>query len=118
VPNRAEALHAASRYCRNSGRYTEGQEYARRGLAMDKPPGLFVQPWVYDYGLLDEFSVNAYWTGAYGGSLDACLKLLASDKLSKDMLKRVQANARFAADKLQGAMSMIEIARQPNSRFL
>lgn len=101
VPARAEALHAASRYCRDHGRYVEGQEFARRGLGMDKPQGLFIQPWVYDYGLLDEFSVNAYWTGAYRESLDASLQLLASDKRPPDMLKRVVANARFAADKLE-----------------
>ncbi|QPC91649.1 glycosyltransferase family 25 protein [Mesorhizobium sp. INR15] len=100
VSTRAEALHEASRYCRNQGRNTEGQEYARRGLSLTEPAGLFVQPWVYDYGLLDEFSINAYWAGAYRETLDACLKLLASDKLPTDILKRVVANARFAADKL------------------
>ncbi|TPJ35329.1 glycosyltransferase family 25 protein [Mesorhizobium sp. B2-6-5] len=118
VPTRAEALHAASLYCRNQGRNAEGMEFARRGLDLTQPAGLFVQPWVYDYGLLDEFAVNAYWTGAYRESLDACLKLLASDKLPADMLKRVVANARFAADKLQvgepaalgrfGAESLVE----------
>jgi len=101
APARAEALHAASLFCRNQGRSAEGQEYARRGLGLDEPVGLFVQPWVYDYGLLDEFSVNAYWAGSYRESLDACLKLLASDKLPPDMLKRVVANARFATEKLQ-----------------
>ncbi|WFP65863.1 glycosyltransferase family 25 protein [Mesorhizobium sp. WSM4904] len=100
VPARGEALHAASRYCRDQGRNAEGQEYARRGLDLKAPAGLFVQPWVYDYGLLDEFSVNAYWAGAYRESLDACLKLLTSDKSPSDMLKRVAANARFAAEKL------------------
>ncbi|WP_258051827.1 glycosyltransferase [Mesorhizobium sp. INR15] len=101
VPTRAEALHAASRYCRDRSRNAEGQEYARRGLNINKPPGLFVQGWVYDYGLLDEFAVNAYWAGAYRESLDACLKLLASDKLPSHMVQRVAANARFASDKLE-----------------
>ena len=101
VPTRAEALHAASRYCRDRGRNAEGQEYARRGLGFDKPAGLFVQPWVYEYGLLDEFSINAYWAGAYRESLDACLKLLTSDKLPSEMVQRVAANARFATEKLE-----------------
>ncbi|RWB67974.1 glycosyltransferase family 25 protein [Mesorhizobium sp.] len=127
VPTRGEALHAASNYCRNQGRNAEGQEFARRGLDLKEPVGLFVQPWVYDYGLLDEFSVNAYWAGAYRESLDACLKLLASDKLPPDMVKRVAANARFASDKLQvrespelgrlGAESLVEqhrlVAQRP-----
>jgi exopolysaccharide biosynthesis predicted pyruvyltransferase EpsI/glycosyltransferase involved in cell wall biosynthesis/GR25 family glycosyltransferase involved in LPS biosynthesis len=100
VPMRAEALHAASHYCRNHGRNAEGQEYARRGIELKPPPdGLFVQSWVYDYGILDEFAINAYWAGAYGESLDASLKLLASEKLPSQMVSRIAANARFAADK-------------------
>ncbi|TPI25056.1 glycosyltransferase [Mesorhizobium sp. B3-1-6] len=127
VPTRVEALHAASLYCRNQGRNAEGLDYARRGVSLTEPAGLFVQPWVYDYGLLDELSVNAYWAGAHRESLDACLKLLASDKLPADMLKRVVANARFAADKLEvreppvlgslGAESLVEqhalVAQRP-----
>jgi GR25 family glycosyltransferase involved in LPS biosynthesis len=100
VPARGEALHAASLYCRENGRNAEGQEYARRGLDLAEPPGLFVQPWVYDYGLLDEFAINAYWAGSYRESLDASLKLLTSGKMPEHMAKRVAANARFAADKL------------------
>ena len=73
VPTRAEALHGASRYCRNKGKNAEGMEFARRGIDLMQPNGLFVQPWVYDYGILDEFAVNAYWAGAYRESLDATL---------------------------------------------
>jgi glycosyltransferase involved in cell wall biosynthesis/SAM-dependent methyltransferase len=101
VPTRAEALHGASRYCRDHGRNVEGYEYARRGIDLQQPAGaLFAQPWIYDYGLLDEFAVNAYWAGAYRESLDASLRLLASDKLPQSMHARVVANARFALDKL------------------
>ncbi len=101
VPTRAEALHAASHYCRDHGKNAEGYEYARRGIDLPQPAGaLFAQPWVYDYGLLDEFAVNAYWAGAYRECLDASLRLLASDKLPQSMHARIVANARFAADKL------------------
>jgi glycosyltransferase involved in cell wall biosynthesis len=103
IPTRAEALHAASLYCRNQGRNGEGTEYARRGIELKVPEGgLFIQPWVYDYGMLDEFAVNAFWAGEYRESLDACLKLLTSDRLPTHMLKRIAANASFAADKLPG----------------
>ncbi|MBV8399508.1 MAG: methyltransferase domain-containing protein, partial [Acetobacteraceae bacterium] len=102
VPSRAEALHAASRYCRDRGRNTEGYELARRGIELPQPAGaLFVQPWIYDYGLLDEYAINAYWAGAYRESLDASLRLLGSNKLPESMRERVAANARFAADKLE-----------------
>jgi len=103
VPARAEALYAASHYCRDKGKNALGTDIARRGLELKQPNGLFIQPWIYDYGLLDEFSINAYWAGAYREALDAGLKLLASDKLPTSMVKRVAANARFAADKIPAA---------------
>jgi GR25 family glycosyltransferase involved in LPS biosynthesis/SAM-dependent methyltransferase/tetratricopeptide (TPR) repeat protein len=104
VPARAEALYGASLYCRKKGKNAEGQEYARRGIELTPPVGgLFVQGWVYDYGILDEFAINAYWAGAYRESLDASLKLLGGEKLPASMVKRVADNARFATEKLPTA---------------
>ena len=72
VPHRAEAIHGASLLCRNAGRNREGYEIAKRGLGLTVPAnGLFVEPWIYNYGLLDEFALNAYWAGHYRESLDA-----------------------------------------------
>src|SRR5580704_5641726 len=82
LPNRAEAWHAASRLCRESKRFTEGYECARRGLAIPLPSGgLFVEPWRYEYGLLDELAVNAFWIGKYQESFDAFQRLLREGKL-------------------------------------
>ncbi|MFO1061421.1 MAG: glycosyltransferase family 2 protein [Dongiaceae bacterium] len=101
-PTRAEALYAASRLCRDHRRSVEGVEYARRGLAVPMPNGgLFIERWIYEYGLLDEFAVNAYWAGLHDESLDASLRLIQGGKLPAEMLPRVAANARFAADRLR-----------------
>lgn len=98
---RAEALYGASRVCRNAGRYQEGYAFAKRGLALSAPrDGLFVEPWIYDYGLLDEFAVNAYWAGKYDESHQACLRLLGEGKLPPEQASRVAGNARFAAQRL------------------
>lgn len=101
IPARAEALHGASRYCREIKRNAEALEYARRGAALPQPgAGLFVETWIYDYGLLDEVAINAYWTGDYRGSLDACQALLASGKLPASEVERVTANAKRAEAEL------------------
>ena len=101
VPGRAEALHGASRYCRISGRFREGYDIARRaGLFGEMPDGLFVEPWIYEYGLLDEFAVNAYWAGEYRECLDACERILREGKCPEGQRARVEANAAFARQKL------------------
>ena len=62
LPNRAEALHGAARFCRNTGLYERGYEFAAHGLAIAYPKqAMGVEDWIYEYGLLDEFAVNAYW---------------------------------------------------------
>ena len=102
LPSRTEALHGASRFCRERGRNEEGYQLAKRGLGIPMPPdGLFVEPWIYETGLLDEFSVNAYWSGHFRDCLDASLKMLATGKLSPGDAERVCANARFASDRIR-----------------
>lgn len=101
APRRAEALHFAALTCRAVGRNEQGYEFAKRGLELAFPSGgLFVETWIYDYGLLDELAVNGYWSGHCRDSLDACLKMLASPALPSGMRERVLQNARFAFDKL------------------
>jgi FkbM family methyltransferase len=105
VPSRAEALHAASRVCRENKRFAEGCELARRGLAIFMPAsGLFVVPWIYDYGLLDEFAVNAYWIERYQDCLDACERLLREDKMPSEMRDRVKKNAELAKQKIRTSL--------------
>ncbi|WP_407530932.1 FkbM family methyltransferase [Methylobacterium oryzisoli] len=100
-PMRAEAQHGAARYCRNAGRHAQGADVARPALALPPPhDALFVEDWIYQYGLRDEFAVNAYWAGHYRESLEACLALLAQDALPEGYRARIAANARFACDRL------------------
>jgi hypothetical protein len=100
-PRRAEALHGAAKFCRLQERFEEGFQAARRGLDILLPPGaLFVEPWIYETGLLDEFAVNAYWSGHYKESLEACLKILETGKPVGDEIRRIAANARFALAKM------------------
>lgn len=101
LPTRVEALHGASRFCRQKKRYEEGYQLAKSGLDTPMPPdGLFVEPWIYESGLLDEYSVNGYWSGHYWDSLDACLKILATGKLPATDTIRVVSNAQFASERL------------------
>jgi glycosyltransferase involved in cell wall biosynthesis len=101
-PRRAESLFGAARYCRNTGNYEQGYALIKRALSQPCPDGgLFIERWIYDHGLLDEFAVLAYWCGRYGESLDACMQLLKEGKTPVNQHERIHQNARFAVDKLR-----------------
>jgi glycosyltransferase involved in cell wall biosynthesis len=100
-PRRAEALHGAARYCRATGKFRQGYMLAKQGLEIAQPgTGLFVEPWIYEYGLLDELAVNAYWVERYEECLKACERLLSDGTIPEEMRERVEMNARFSREKL------------------
>lgn len=100
-PKRGEAIHAAARFCRVKKHYLKGYQLAKSALKMQSPTdALFAEHQIYTKGLLDEFSVNAYWAGYYSESLDACLKLIESGILSHTEMIRVKKNAEFARRKI------------------
>ena len=64
---------------------------------------------------MDEFAVNAYWSGRYRDCLDASLKILMTENLSDADMQRVTANARFALEKVpqQETRSAIDVMIWP-----
>lgn len=98
-PSRVEALHNAIKFCRTHNRDYQAYIIGRyaKSLPINKN-GLFVETWMWDYGLDDEFSVACYWTGHYKEGLDLCEKLLK--KIPQDQRERVQQNINFFKQKL------------------
>jgi len=118
-PTRAEALHGAARFCRNKGLYEQGYDFAAKGLAIAYPTGApSVEEWIYQYGLLDEFSVNAYWTARYDECIDACDRLLNEGKLPAEKRDRVLKNKDFAVGKLREAASLATLGAETPSDAL
>jgi len=102
VPTRLECLWGASQYCRFKGFYHQGWMYARDGLNTTKPEsGLFVEEWIYNYGLLDEYSILAYWSGHIEESKWACEKLLSDKKMPEHYEGRITGNLQFALNRLK-----------------
>jgi tetratricopeptide (TPR) repeat protein len=106
-PDRAESLYAAARFTRLQGQFHLAYLLAKAALSIGKPSdGLFVEPGIYDHGVLDEFSVAAYWSGHWSESLEACDALLSGGKLPLEHRDRVIENRRFSADRLREAASI------------
>lgn len=104
VPTRAEAYHGKARLHRARNEFVHGFYIAQKAAELTAPPnGLFVEQWIYDWGVLDELSISAYWAGRYRVALDAGELLLAEAKCPD--LDRIRTNANFARRKLIVAAS-------------
>jgi glycosyltransferase involved in cell wall biosynthesis len=103
---RAESLHAAARYCRATNQHHQGYMFAKRASEIAQPSsGLFIEPWVYEYGILDELAVTAYWTGNYDQCVAACRRLLEEGKMPETMRERVEQNLIWGRQSLRQTFS-------------
>jgi glycosyltransferase involved in cell wall biosynthesis len=94
-PARAEARHAASRYCRITGNFATGYRYAEAGVLLPMPSeGLSLNPWVYAYGLRDELAFHAYHTGQFRVCLSVCLSIPEQSEVPEEVRSRVCTLAR------------------------
>lgn len=85
-PNRIEPLYRLANYHREAGDFEKAYQVAKKGLHItDSKDVLFVERWIYDYGLLLEFSVSAYWTGRSTEALLATHLMLANEKIPQDI---------------------------------
>lgn len=61
---------------------------------------LFVDKWVYNYAMLDVFSVCSYWAGDYKTALECAKILLREKKMPEHYIQRIKDNMKFCVDKL------------------
>ena len=79
------------------------------GFAIAKPAidlaapagGLFVETWIYEFGLLDEYAVNAYWVGDDEACAGACRAILRTQNVPSGDRERAAQNLKFALDRLR-----------------
>lgn len=98
---RMEPLYFLALYYRRIGEYAKSYDVAKIGLSL--PPSkdiLFVEQWIFDYGLLLEFSACAYWIGRYEESQKASIALLKKIDLPLDIRDCVEKNLGYANAKL------------------
>lgn len=101
-PNRAECIHGALQFCRIHGMNHLGYIFGKQAMKIEKPTGaLFTEDWVYDYGILDEFSIVSYYTGNFTESKESCEKLLEQKKYPDFYHDRILSNLQFSLNHLK-----------------
>ena len=100
-PERAEARHGASRFFRQRGQHAHAFFYAQEALHLKAPSAaLFLQNWIYSYGLRDEYAVSAFNTQQYRACFSTCLDILGQANIPPDVRTRIAGLAREALAKM------------------
>jgi len=100
-PKRGESLYAYLYYCRLNAFHQQGYIIGKHAITLEMPSGcLFTEGWVYDYGILDEFSIIAFWSGNYKESKEACERILIKNNIPEHIRNRVQQNLQYSIDRL------------------
>ena len=105
--NRAEPYYHISSYYRRLGEFENGYLVAKLGSIIPRSNDiLFVDEWMYDYGILLELSICAYWMGKYQESQEVSLKILSKPDLPTNVRECVENNLGFANQKLLESLSI------------
>ena len=100
-PSRAEPVYQLANYYRLNEDYAAGYLMASIGTKIPLSHDLlFVERWIYDYGLPLEQSICAYWIGKYEECRDISLKILSLEKLPAQVQECVERNLNLANKKL------------------
>ena len=103
-PSRAEALWRGAEFCRQGRLFAEGYVFAKAGIGMTMPDDLlFVRRDVYEWRLLDEFAVCAYWIDHISESVRATEQLISERRYPDDQDARIKENLRFGKERLLGS---------------
>ncbi|MER5773226.1 hypothetical protein ABT144_02805 [Streptomyces sp. NPDC002039] len=113
-PERLEACYELASRLRLRDRHHGAHSIT--GAVLDRPAPddlLFVQPWVYRWGLLFEHSITSYRVGDVAGSLLARDRLLAMPDLPETYRRQTEVNRGFAVSRAP-IRSVMPVSRETN----
>jgi tetratricopeptide (TPR) repeat protein len=110
-PERAEPLYELSRLFRESKQYQAAHLLSERGIRIRIPgDSMFVHRWMYEWGLLFEYSIAAYWVGQPRAALHACDRLLQMPHLPERYRKQTERNRTYSVNAVRGRQSAAHVS--------
>lgn len=102
-PSRLEPVHKIVRYCRLNNLSYLGYNMFKYllGKSMDTHDVLFVERGIYDYKLLDELSMVAYWSGNYEDSVKILERIIRENKFPENEKIRFLNHLKFSKEELE-----------------
>jgi len=101
-PSRAEPLYRLALLCRKLKDYNQAYLFSKKGLEISYPKDLlFIEKNCYNYLLLFEKSIAAYYVGNYRESYEDCLKIIEMNEVSKEIKNQTKLNLKFSEEKIK-----------------
>jgi glycosyltransferase involved in cell wall biosynthesis len=101
-PTRAEPLHRLAGYYRSKGDYVAAYIVSTLGMKLPMPKdSLFVEHWIYNYGMELEMSVCAYWIDKFHECRRISQKLLELKDLPDSITEVLKSNLWWANAKIE-----------------
>ncbi len=102
-PSRAESLYALGKLCNESGEFFQAYVYLNHASSISRTGDvLFVAGDVYDYKIIFELSISAYWVEKYIQSIELCDRLLDMKAgLPENIYQQTLKNRNFSLEKLK-----------------
>jgi tetratricopeptide (TPR) repeat protein len=116
-PARLEALYELVSGLRQRDLHQTAYALARGSVDQRQPDDiLFVEPWIYEWGLLFEYSIAAYWVGRHKRALRACNQLLKIDRLPDAYRAQTEENRRFCVEAIESSSVRVVVRGKPPLR--
>lgn len=101
-PSRAEPLYFMAKILNERRDFDKAYECAHQGLCIKESDDvLFVDKWVYDYGLLMEYALASYWTDRMTEALVATQLMLSNPNLPDNFRAAGEGNMKWIRMKLE-----------------
>ena len=99
--DRIEALHGAAKVCRLNNKVNQAYIIGKQARSLNKKlNGLFVQEWIWDWGMDDEFSLACYWTNRFEEGYEVIRRLIHT--APADQRERLTNGIKFFESKIKG----------------
>ena len=94
MPHRAEAFFNLSILHTKREKYWLAFSVISRAINLQAPNGLFIEKWIYEVGVRDQFAAMAFYVGKYKECIEQCLNLLMlHPELEMNDRQRIATNA-------------------------
>lgn len=102
LPSRAEPLYEIAKHYRLERNFEKGYKYAKLASTIPFPKDqvLFLFKSVYDYQVLDELSICAYYVGKHRENIDCCKRLIREGFIPKEQIARIKKNMEYSTKAL------------------